>query len=132
MIDNWNRVLTNLTTAEKGTCRYVTSTNSDKPPGFPALYVNQTDNADVAEDLENSENAVQSVIELQSYSNKSLTEARKVMGIACDAMRKMGFRRRMGPNQMTNAAATNVFRMVARFDRIIGNGEEIEKFDTEQ
>ena len=67
MIDNWNRVLTNIKTAESGTCSNITSTNSDSPPGLPALLVDQIDNPDVAEDLENSENAVESTIEIQSY-----------------------------------------------------------------
>lgn len=129
MIDIWNRVTTNLQIAEKGICLHVVSTNSDSPPGFPCLSVMQINNPDVAEDLENSENAVEPVIELQAYSNKSLTEARNVISIACDAMRQMGFRRRMGPQQAQNAAAANVFRMVARFERLVGSGEEIEKFE---
>lgn len=130
MLDNWNRVLTNISIAESGICPNITSTNSDSPPGFPALMVDQIDNSDTAEDLENSENAVESVIELQAYSNKNLTEARKIINIACDAMRKMGYRRRMGPKQVANAANSNIFRMVARFSRVIGAGEEIEKFES--
>lgn len=129
MIDIWNRVTTNLQIAEKGTCLHVVSTNSDNPPGFPCLMVNQIDNPDAAEDLENSENAAEPVIELQAYSNKSLTEARNVISAACDAMRQMGFRRRMGPQRVQNAAAANVFRMAARFERLVGSGEEIEKFE---
>lgn len=129
MIDNWNRVLTNIKTAESGICPNITATNSDSPPGFPALMVDQIDNPDTAEDLENTENAVESVIELQSYSNKNLTESRKIINTACDAMRQMGYRRRMGPKQVANAAGKNIFRMVARFSRVIGSGEEIEKFD---
>lgn len=130
MIDNWNRVLTNIKTAESGTCHNITSTNSDSPPGFPALLIDQIDNPDTAEDLENSENAVESIIEIQAYSNKNLTEARKIINTACDAMRQMGYRRRMGPKQVANAAGENIFRMVARFSRAIGAGEEIEKFES--
>lgn len=130
MIDNWNRVLTNIKTAESGICPNITATNSDSPPGFPCILIDQTDNSDAAEDLENTENAVESVIELQAYSNKNLTEARKIINVACDAMRQMGYRRRMGPKQITNAANTNIFRMVARFSRMIGSGEEIKKFDS--
>ena len=132
MIDNWNRVLTNIKTAESGTCPNITSTNSDSPPGFPAILVDQIDNPDVAEDLENSENAVESTIEIQAYSNKSLTESRKIINIACDAMRQMGYRRRMGPKQVTNAGDGKIFRMVARFSRVIGAGEEIPKFESKQ
>lgn len=130
MIDNWNRVLTNIKIAESDICLNITSANSDSPPGLPALMVDQTNNSDTADDLENSENAVESVIELQVYSNKNLTEARKIINVACDAMRQMGYRRRAGPQQVTNAANTNIFRMVARFSRIIGAGEEIKLFDS--
>ena len=129
MLDVWNRVIENIVTAEKDTCQNIVSVNNDSPSEFPALLVSQTDNQDAAVDLENSENAIESVIELQSYSNKNLTEARKIMAVACDAMRQMGFRRRMGPQQVQNAAAANVFRMAARFERLVGSGEEIEKFE---
>lgn len=129
MIDNWNRVLTNIKIAESGVCSNITSTNSDSPPSLPALLVDQIDNPDTAEDLENSENAVESTIEIQSYSNKSLNESRKIINIACDAMRQMGYRRRMGPKQVINAGDNKIFRMTARFSRVIGYGEEIEKFD---
>lgn len=128
MLDFWNRVLTNIKTVESDICPNVTSTNSDSPPGFPCVMVDQLDNQDAAQDFENSENAVESIIEIQSYSNKNLTEARKIIGVACDAMRQMGYQRQMGPKQIANAGGNNIFRMVARFRRIIGVGEEIEKF----
>lgn len=132
MIDNWNRVLTNIKTAESGTCPNITSTSSDSPPGFPALLIDQIENPDAAEDLENSENAVESTIEIQVYSNKSLTESREIINIACDAMRQMGYRRRMGPKQVKNAGDNKIFRMAARFSRVIGAGEEIPKFESNQ
>ena len=129
MTDVWNRVLSNIKSEETGTCNNVTSANSDSPPLFPCIMVDQIDNPDVAEDLENSENAVESTIEIQAYSNKSLTESRKIINIACDAMRQMGYRRRMGPKQVTNAGNSKIFRMVARFTRVVGSGEEIKKFE---
>lgn len=129
MIDWSNRVLSNVAVSVSDLCKNVTATNSDSPPDFPCLSVSQIDNPDAAEDLENSENAVESVIELQSYSNKNLTESRKIINTACDAMRQMGYRRRMGPKQVANAASINIFRMVARFSRVIGAGEEIERFE---
>lgn len=129
MIDVSNRVLTNIKFATSDICQNITSTESDSPPGFPCLQVSQIDNPDAAMDLENSENAVESVVEIQSYSNKNLTESRKIIGVACDAMRRMGYVRQMGPKQIANAGGSNVFRMVARFRRIIGAGEEIERFE---
>lgn len=130
MMDFWNRVLTNIKIAESDICPNVTSTNSDSPPGFPCAMIDQLNNQDTAMDLENSENAVESAIEIQSYSNKNLTEARKIIGVSCDAMRQMGYQRQMGPKQIANASGSNVFRMVARFRRMIGAREEIERFET--
>lgn len=130
MIDWSNRVLSNVAVSVSDLCKNVTATNSDNPPDFPCLAVSQIDNPDIAEDLENTENAVESVIELQAYSNKNLTEARKIINTACDAMRQMGYRRRMGPNQVKNVAGKNIFRMIARFSRVIGVGEEIKRFDS--
>lgn len=129
MMDYWNRVTTNIKEVASDICPNISSGNNDNPPGFPCVQVSQIDNPDTAEDLENNENAVESVIEIQTYSNKNLTESRSIMNLACDAMRTMGYRRRMGPKQVTNVADNNVFRMVARFSRMIGNGEEIELID---
>lgn len=131
MIDVWNRVMTNLQTALKDICPNITSASNNSPTRFPVLMVDQTDDRSTAEDLENTENAVLSVMELQAYSNKNLTEARSVISAGSDAMRRMGYQRRMGPQQIQNVASPNVFRVVARFERFVGDGEEIEKFDTE-
>lgn len=131
MIDVSNRVLSNIKTYVSDICSNVQGSTSKTPPGFPALGVVQIDNPDVALDLENSENAVESVIEIQSYSNKSLNEAKTLINKACDAMRIMGYARRYGPTEIKNANDTNIYRMTARFGRIVSSVDEIEKFETE-
>ena len=130
MIDVFNRVLSNVTYSVKDICSNIASANSDTPPDFPCLQLSQIDNLDTADDLENSENAVESVIEIQTYSNRNLNESRKIINVSCDAMRQMGYRRIMGPKQIANVGDGNIYRMVARFRRIIGNGEEIKKFES--
>lgn len=128
MIDVWNRLITNLMTAEEGVCSNITNSETDTPPSFPAMYVGIIDDRDDALDLENSENGVRSNIRIQTFSNKSLTESRKVMSIACDAMREMGYRRTLGPREIENVHDRNVKRMEARFSRFVGDLSDIPKF----
>jgi len=130
MIDVWNRVMTNLVTAGGDTIKKVTNTTSYMPARFPAIAVEQIDNADAARDLENSENGVYSVIQIQSFSNQSMTESRKVMGIACDAMRDMGYVRTFGAEPILNMSDTKIYRLSARFRRFIGSVDDIPKFES--
>ena len=130
MIDALNRVITNITIAGGDTIQKVTNTTSYLPAQFPAVAVEQLDNADAARDLENSENGVNSVIQIQSFSNKSVTEARNVINIACDAMRTMGYARTFGPEPILNMSDTKIFRLSARFRRFVGSIDDITKFTT--
>ena len=130
MIDVSNRVLTNIKVYISDICKNVQSNSSKSPPGFPALSVEQIDSPDAAMDLENSENAVTSVIEIQAFSNKNITEAKKVINLACDGMRIMGYARTYGPKEVKNVSDTNIYRMVARFKRVVSSIEEIVKFET--
>ena len=129
MIDPWNRIMSNLKIAESGVCTNITSSESDSPAKFPALLVAIIDNSDDAVDLENSENGILSDIRIQTFSDKSLAESRKVMSIACDAMREMGYRRRFGPREIENVHDRNVKRMEARFRRFVGDLTDIPKFN---
>ena len=130
MIDVWNRVMTNIKTAESGTCQYIYASESDTPAGFPSLFVTQIDDRDYAYDLENSENGVMSSFRIQSFSAKGLTEARNVLAVACDAMRIMGYRRTLGPREIENVSDRNVKRCEARFRRFVNGIDDIPKFAT--
>lgn len=130
MIDASNRVLTNIKTYVAETCKNVSNYSSKSPPAFPAVSVVQIDNSDACMDLENSENAVKSVIEIQCYSNKNITESRNIINQCCNAMREMGYVRSYGPKHIENASDTNIYRMVARFNRLVASVDEIKKFET--
>ena len=132
MIDASNRVLTNIKTYVAKTCKNVSNYSSKAPPEFPAVSVVQIDNSDACMDLENNENAVNSVIEIQCYANKSNTESRNIINQCCDAMRMMGYRRTYGPKPITNASDTNICRTVARFTRLVSSVDEIEKFEAKE
>lgn len=128
MIDVSNRVLSNIKTYVKDTCKNVSNYSSKSPPSFPAVSVVQIDNQDACMDLENSETAVESVIEIQCYSNKNITEAKNIINQCCDAMRKMGYARAYGPKPIDNASDANIYRMVARFKRLVASVDDIAKF----
>ena len=131
MIDPWNRVMTNLAIAEKGVCENIVATETDTPSEFPTLAVTIIDNRDAAEDLENTENGVMSLIRIQSFSCESLSQARQVINIACDAMRQMGYIRTFGAREIQNVADRNVRRMEARFRRFVGDVDyDIPKFES--
>lgn len=132
MIDPWNRVMTNLLTALTGQISSIQSNTTDTPPKFPALAVESIGDSDAATDLENGENAVNSMIRIRSYSVNGLTEARTVIGSACDAMRTMGYIRSFGPEPIPNYADFNIRCMEARFRRIVTDVDlDIPKFATE-
>ena len=128
MIDVSNRVLSNIKSYVKDTCKNVSNYSSKSPQSFPAVSVVQIDNQDACMDLENSENAVESVIEIQCYSNKNITEAKNIINQCCDAMRKMGYARSYGPKPIDNASDTNIYRMVTRLKRLVTSVDDIAKF----
>ncbi len=132
MIDASNRVLTNIKIYVAETCKNVSNYSSKSPPAFPAVSVSQIDNPDACVDLENNENAVKSVIEIQCYSNKNITESKNIINQCCDAMRAMGYVRTYGPSPKTNASDTNIYRTVARFNRLVTSINEIDKFETKE
>ena len=128
MIDVSNRVLTNVRLALGDRCSNYVSSETDTPSKFPAMCITQYDNRDAAVDLENSENGVTSDIRIQSYSNKSLSEAKSIIAAACDAMRIMGYRRTFGPREIENVSDRNVKRCEARFRRFVGSLDDIPRF----
>ena len=128
MIDVSNRVLSNIKQTISASCKNVVNDSSVTPAGFPAVSVEQIDNPDVAVDLENGENAVRSIIEIRSYSNESLSESKSLINNCSDAMRRMGYERIYGPKKVDNVSDKNIYRMAARFKRIVSSVEDIDKF----
>lgn len=123
MLDPLNKVITIVKYKIKAKCPNGGESTSATPPSFPFVAFKQIDNATTAEDMENNENAVNSVIEITVFSNKNITEARNIMSLVCDEMQKLGYQRK-GPFEPKNVSDTNIYRMIYRFNRIIGVGEE--------
>lgn len=125
MIDISNVVYTRLKIAISKICENSGTTYLDSSPSFPFLSVIQEDNFVIDQDMENSENAVMSVIKLESYSSISMTEAKKIISFADDEMRRMGYVRKFGPKEITNVSDIKIKRVIARYQRIFCEGDSI-------
>lgn len=99
---------------------------SVSPPSYPCLYVRGLDEGTKGTDLENNQCYINSVIELQSFSSVaegSQTKARKIIDYAGDVMFSMGYQL-MGGFPF-NDNTSDYYRTIARFQRIVGNGESL-------
>ena len=108
-------------------CTNVTNTYQDAPSSFPAMFFSQRDNPSVYEDLSGIENAVEPMIEIQSYTKgtTAYNDGKKIHNLSDKAMRDMGFRRTFGPQQVTNLSDTSITRVISRYTRIIASGDSI-------
>lgn len=124
IFDVLNKVFTQLKNAVREACPNAGTSSIGSQSAFPYLAVETITNETTADDMENSENAVHSVIQVSSFSNKNMTEARSIAALAADAMLEMGYRR-TGPFTPENIADTNIYRVIYRYSRVIGVGEEL-------
>lgn len=134
MIDVSNRVYTNVKTYVQRLYPSTHFQNSQTAtiPKFPAAYVKSIDNSEVCVELGEyelgDELAVESVMEIQVYSAIGIDEARNIINAACDAMRGMSYTRTYGAYEIYDAGHPNLYRMVARFSRIVHGLSDIERF----
>ena len=134
MLDVSNRVSTNVEIYIKRTYPNVNFQNYEtaSPPDLPTVSVVQIDNPEVALDLGGGDPtedfSVDSVIEIQVYSNKNVTEAKKILIEACNAMRGMAYRRTYGPTNVPTRNVPNQYRCVARFRRVVSSLNELPRF----
>ena len=135
MVDVSNRVFTNVK-------QYVSAKYSDvnfqntrnfSSVSLPAISVIQIDNSEVANDMgvwtDEDDASVRSGIEIQVYSNKSSTQAKQLINECCKAMRQMSYARTYGSAEITDNSSPNLYRWVARFERIVSDITEIPKFE---
>jgi len=136
MIDPINRVFTNVKTYVQTQYPGTTVKNSRTatPSEVPALCVIQIDMPEVGIGLDEGsfedDVAITSTVEIQSYSNKSITEAKNIIVAACKAMRAMTYERIYGPGDLPDQSSPNVYRMVARFRRVIHSLDDVPRFTT--
>lgn len=136
MLEIENRVYTNVKIYVTARYPEVNFQNVEtvSSPDLPAVSVRQLDSREVALDLgggdPDEDFSVDSNFEIQSYSNKSELEAKKILVAACNAMRGMAYRRTYGIATIPVAKKPNQYRCVARFARIVSSLDEIPKFTT--
>ena len=134
MLDVSNRVFTNVAIYVKDVYPNANFQDYDtaSPPHLPAVSVVQIDNPERAVDLgggdPNEDFSVESNIEIQVYSNKSVSEAKKILATACNAMRGMAYTRTYGIANIPTRNVPNQYRCIARFRRIVSSLDEIPKF----
>lgn len=95
------------------------------PTSLPYMFFNVIGNEQTADDLSNTENAVNMTIEITFYASGTgkLNTCKNLMGLASDKMQTLGFRRIFGPSQIINMADASICRFVARFNRVIGTDD---------
>lgn len=90
----------------------------DANPVFPFVYVQTLPTMESGQDLEGaSVNGAMFGFQIDVYSNKSQTEARKVMTEVARIMKSMRFEINAMP---TFEDSTDMYRMTARFRRMFG------------
>ena len=104
---------------------YVTKEKSVAPPSFPAVYVEQTDSYNPPEYAMVSsyeEVAARVVTTVEVYSNKpsgKRQEAKSILTVVDDALRRNGFRRTtQNYLDLTDSNNTAIIRLLARYERL--------------
>lgn len=129
-----NRILTNVKTLLGDRCKHVTSRRTNLSASFPSCLVKVSLNNSFSDDLDNDrdeECAVYCGVTIEMYTRDSLESAMSLIAIANTAMMRMGFRRTEGPFHIEEEVQPELFRVLARYDRIIGSGDIIDKLTTE-
>lgn len=95
------------------------SIKTESEPSLPCLAVIQIDAFEKGKTLDGSNmNGMQSIFQIESYSDESYDEAFEIIGKAGDIMSRLGYELKT-----QKEASTNVWRFVARFQRVIGANE---------
>lgn len=127
MIDYENQIFKMIYDAVTGydSDIYVTKEKSVAPPSFPAVYVEQTDSYNPPEYAMVSsyeEVAVRVVTTVEVYSNKpsgKRQEAKSILTVVDDALRRNGFRRTtQNYLDLTDSNNTAIIRLLARYERL--------------
>lgn len=108
---------------------YITSEYVRKPKAFPHISIMEAYNTShvPAASLSNIDNASNLMYEVNIYSNLQSgkkTEAKDILAIINDKFSIMGFIRG-SVNTVPNLEDSTIYRIVARYERVIGNSEEV-------
>lgn len=123
MIDKSSEIFTRIKYAVQSLCPNASQTFQESPSKFPHLFVDMKDNPVTETDMELNECAVTPLVEMTTYTKDGLSSAKKIIGLADAEMRNMGFQRIFGPQQVTNVEDTSITRVIARYRRLICDGD---------
>lgn len=125
MIDIEKEVFTKVAQAVRAVFpdAYVVGEYVPSPPSFPCVFVEEKSNVAYRQtrDSLSNENHAELMYEISVYSNKQTgkkQECRKLIGIADEAMNRLGFTRTM-LEPVQNLADPTIYRMTARFTAVV-------------
>ena len=126
MIDHENEIFGIIYTAvtDYDSNIYVTKEKSVAPPSFPCVLVEETDSYNPVEYQQVSsyeEIAARVVTTVEVYSNKpsgKRQEAKSILTVVDDALRRNGFRRTMKNYLDLTDNNTTIIRLLARYERL--------------
>lgn len=124
MIDMENEIFTGLATLLRAafTGIYVTGEASIAPESFPAVYIEEADNATYEKTLSShvGENHATLMYEINVYSNKIIgkkSEAKAIMAVIDTEMQRTGFSR-LSNLPTPNLGDTSIHRRTARYTAV--------------
>lgn len=101
--------------------RFTTSDREPQNPQFPNIYVHERSSMEMGEDLEgNTLNAVMSSFQIDVTDNSAMENATEVMNYVLSTMKALRFEVVTMPEFQNT---TSVFRKIAVFRRVIGDGD---------
>lgn len=134
-----DRIFSNIVFSVKNICQNVVRQADNVPAVFPTLLVQQIQGADYKPDLEITDCGSTVTYEIQAYckGTNKISEAKEIIQTTYDAFHEMGFYCVQNTQVRTIASLSSygqstdasIFRLVSRFRRFIGSGEEIIKLE---
>lgn len=122
-----NRIYTNIKTKLDDVCDNVVRQSSLNPTKFPTVLLKQIEGSDTGIDFQNNCGSVLGY-EVQVYTEGSnkYESAKNIMSLVNEEFSDMGFSN-IYFSQIDNDNDPNIYRVAARYRRIIGSGNVIRK-----
>ena len=117
LVEQYNAPYPNLNCTTKSENIDPNNLQTNAQAKFPTLYFHILQPIEQAQDLENDEvNAVLATIEIQVFSNKSETEANKIITSAISLMKELRWNITMFPDPQTS---DKISYTIARFRKLV-------------
>lgn len=134
-----NRIFSNVKAAvfDKTKCRNVVRHANFEDTVFPTVLIELLTTKGYSENLENEDCGAKVTYQIQCYSagRYAFSEAKEIIEVVFDEMKRMGFqmssiRQLQTPTgQFEGKVDPQIFRYIVRFTRPIMSGDEISKYE---